>query len=728
MITKLILFLFTSILPIIGFGEVIVVFYEFSKPKCEFAAKDIKTALAEKGFTVKFSELSELNKAFNKKKIVIALERDLKVKELFLQQGGAAVKNLGEQAYVLRTTTKFDLSYWVMGGDDNGAMYGGLQIAENINFNGLAKVYNMENSPLVKKRGIKFNIPLDKRAPTYENDNGGTSHKVAIEHVWDITFWQEYFDEMARNRFNVLSLWNPHPFTSMIDMEEKYPGIAIENVEGYDGFHKKMSIQEKIKFWQNVMACGRNRGFEIYYCTWNVFLWNAKGKHGLEEDPFNKKTLTYLKEATIKFLETYPDVTGLGVTAGENLGALKGKNEELIKWTWDAYGAGVLEYAKEHPNRKLEFFHRQHYGNVENIIKGFKPLQNIPNVVFDVSFKYSMAHLISTVKPDWWEDGFLKEIKRNSVKTWLELRTDDFYFLHWADHQFVRDFVKALPEDALLKGTFLGADGWVPSRVFTSKDPYYKNKNALEIQKQWLFYKQWGRLLYDPNTSNELFQNHLSYKYPEVNSERLYEGWSKASRALQIANEQVTGFAVDKKYRSRRLDFQWWPEMYTCNDYFYDIEKTQYAMPVNGSNLCNFYETAKDSCGNKISAIETANKIEQLAKEADLMISSMSYKNNTELKLNLQDIKAMVNLSLYNAYKNRAAIHLIKGNKPLARDASGTAYCYWIRYSTIMDEMYYPVDTQRNWDFKKSDWHDVDDEVLKDYIDLGGTGKPNCFN
>lgn len=44
---------------------------------------------------------------------------------------------------------------------------------------------------------------------------------------------------------------------------------------------------------------------------------------------------------------------------------------------------------------------------------------------------------------------------------------------------------------------------------------------------------------------------------------------------------------------------------------------------------------------------------------------------------------------------NRAAIHLIKGNKPLARDAIGTAHCYWKRYTTIMDGMYYPVDTQR---------------------------------
>ena len=38
------------------------------------------------------------------------------------------------------------MSYWVLGGDDNGAMYGGLQIAENINFNGFTGI--------IQRRGI----------------------------------------------------------------------------------------------------------------------------------------------------------------------------------------------------------------------------------------------------------------------------------------------------------------------------------------------------------------------------------------------------------------------------------------------------------------------------------------------------------------------------------------------------------------------------------------------
>ena len=56
---------------------------------------------------------------------------------------------------------------------------------------------------------------------------------------------------------------------------------------------------------------------------------------------------------------------------------------------------------------------------------------------------------------------------------------------------------------------------------------------------------------------------------------------------------------------------------------------------------------------------------------------------DTELLLNIADLKAMSNLSLYNAYKNRAAIFLKQDNKAEARNAIAKAYCFWINYTSI---------------------------------------------
>ena len=47
--------------------------------------------------------------------------------------------------------------------------------------------------------------------------------------MWSREFWREFLDEMARRRFNVLSLWSLHPFPSMVRVPE-YPDVALADV------------------------------------------------------------------------------------------------------------------------------------------------------------------------------------------------------------------------------------------------------------------------------------------------------------------------------------------------------------------------------------------------------------------------------------------------------------------------------------------------------------------
>jgi hypothetical protein len=58
-----------------------------------------------------------------------------------------------------------------------------------------------------------------------------------------------------------------------------------------------------------------------------------------------------------------------------------------------------------------------------------------------------------------------------------------------------------------------------------------------------------------------------------------------------------------------------------------------------------------------------------------------------------------------------------------ARDALGTAYCWWIKYSDLMDSMFTGMKMQRTEELP--DWHVHDSAVLKEYTDLGGVGIPS---
>jgi hypothetical protein len=55
----------------------------------------------------------------------------------------------------------------VRGADAAGAMYGGLDIAEAIRTGTLDSLKGSDQKPHIARRGIKFNIPLDLRTPSY---------------------------------------------------------------------------------------------------------------------------------------------------------------------------------------------------------------------------------------------------------------------------------------------------------------------------------------------------------------------------------------------------------------------------------------------------------------------------------------------------------------------------------------------------------------------------------
>ncbi len=707
-------------------AETVRLYFDPATPQIAFAAGDIKTALEKQKHTVETHDVATLTKAGSGRKIILAVATDTVATATLSAQGGKPVVDLGAQAYALRTTTAPESSYWVLGGDAVGAMYGGLQLAENITFHDLARTYDEQDAPFLKNRGIKFNLPLDKESPTYYYGYKGTSNKLAVKDVWDLSFWKTWFDEMARHRYNVLSLWSPHPFTSMVNMEDEYPGIAIHGVTGFDEAGQSvkvntMTIDEKIAYWRSVMKQGRERGFEIYLCNWNVFLSTAEGKHGLTDSTDNPKTKDYLRKSVIKLFQTYPDLKGFGITVGENMGKLNASQKE--EWAWDTYGKGLMQYAKENPERDIVFIHRQHDGDIDHILKHFSPLRELPNVRMELSCKYSEAHAHSTVTPSrWHKTGMEKGLGKYNLTAWLTVRNDDFYFLHWAEPQFVRDYINGFPPvGKYVNGFYIGPDGWVFAKEFTSKNPYYEGRNALSIQRTWFMQKLWGRLSYNPTISDDFFKQHLASRFPEVSAAKLLEAWSSASGAIRRANEQVTG--------KWKFDADFWPEMWTGDmwqnrkGHHFSVDDTKVATPFAGSPLASFQETAEGKVGSKTSAWDNIAKIDALSSKALEIFATLKPGENVELQLTLKDLTAQAHLGQYNAEKFRAVIYVLQNEKEKAKLAMGKAYGAWRRYTDLMDVLYMGADMQRSRDF--TDWHAYDKAVLQDYLNLGGVSEPD---
>lgn len=712
-------------LPISTLAQTVGLFFDSNVAQIKFAAGDIKTALESKKLKVEILPLSALDKKYSNKKVVIALTSDGSVTKVLTKDGGTVPQGLGEQAYALRTTTN---TYWVLGGDANGAMYGGLQMAENIQFNGLSGTYNEQESPSILKRGIKLNLPFDVNSLTYFNANNSTSSRNSIAHVWDMAFWTTWFDEMARHRYNNVSVWNNHAFTSMIKLAD-YPDVVLNDVTGYPDIYnekdkkgaviKKMTIDEKIAFWRNVMAYAKSRGFSFYLFNWNLFLGTANNKYGMTEGKegcTNPTTITYVRKCTYELLKTYPDLDGIGVTQGENMI----KDDTLASYFLGAtYGQGMADYAKENPKRKLNFIHRWHMAEFKTIRKNFKSLLECPNVDFDMSFKYSAAHMYSSTVPDFMGKRDMNFLKENKVKSWLTVRNDDFYYHTWGSVDYAREYLKNIPgQGDWFKGFYMGSDGFIPTRTFFSKNSV--TQNTLEVQRQWYMYMIWGRLSYNPATSDNVFKNYLKLKYPSASSNDLFSAWSTVSKALSKVGELT--------FNKFKLDFHWYPESCLNNDDgLLTIKHFAAATPRGSSNMCSIENTASNSCANgKPTSYAVADQIEADAKSALAQISGMAAPDNSELGVTLNNVKAMSYLSIYYAYKIRGATYNKADKMTEAKEAMGTAYCWWMKYTNLMDANFKGMTCQRTSDFDT--WHFYDAAVLKEYTDLGGVGTPNCTN
>ncbi|MBE0679136.1 MAG: hypothetical protein IH592_10275 [Bacteroidales bacterium] len=657
---------------------------------------------------------------------------------------------LGEQAY--RISARPGKVIEIAGGDNTGLMYGGLELAELITIEGRIPRLRepVTGVPYISQRGLKFNVPLDIRTPSYQ-DAGDAAQKNIAE-MWNMDFWKAYLDMMARNRYNVLTLWNPHPFPSMVRLD-KYPGVSLEDVCGTSfpldtdrpdepvarfiagcGISKevtdnlvvlkKMTIDEKIQFWQDVMKYARERGVEVYFITWNIWMnslappgWyreqenkkGSEGKYGINNDQENPNTIAYLREAVRQFIITYPDLAGIGITAGENM---EDRNDEYDreKWLWRTYGEGILDAKKIQPDREVKFIHRHWQSGVDKMVNDF--ISKYPDQL-DLSFKYARARMYATPAPRW-ADEYISEIREYGLKSWWNVRNDDIFHFRWGDAEYASEFIKNIPPAEVTAGYYMGSDGYVWGREFISRNP--SEPRELEIDKHWYNFMLWGRMGYDPDLSADRLRGLLKLKYPGADIEGLYKSWSTASRIPSMVT----------RFHWHDWDFMWAVE--GCLDLrkgFHTVEDFIKKPPMEGSGVLGVIEyVEKIKNGTEVTGItplQVASSLDSLATEVLAFLES-EWPREGEISDSydelLYDLKSWAFMGKYYSGKIVGACYLHEyrqGINPEGRDlaieALQGALRMWEEYAGAASRNYMPQFLAKT---RTIDWIALTEEVRND--------------
>ncbi len=656
-------------------------------------------------------------------------------------------ESLGEQAYMM-TVENNVIS--IVGGDSDGLMYGGLDLSDQIIVaRGIQGVESASVTPYVKERGFKYHTPLDMRCPCYPSI--GDSGTANIENVWDMDFWAEFFDTMARDRYNTLYITNINPYATLCKVED-YPDCAIDDVwvptfkyddtykgsledavredhweEGNYKVVKKMTIDEKIAFWQQVMELGQERGIRFYLRVNHIHVFAEHGKYGITDDIENEVTKDYLMKSATALIQTYPLLKGIDINDGENMGWDNSDEGEKIRLQWlhDVYVPAINAAFEADPDREFSLAGALCSYTNDNFLED---LDERCDLVYGAPF--TSTHMYATATPQ--VKGYADEYPFDNLL--IAFRNEDSFDLRFGDYDFFKEFVDCMPADKM-KGYMTGSDGYCYQRDYSSLDPELQGE--LYLEKHWLNYQLIGKLTYNFNLDKEyfeaLFEDHTDYTEA---SDLLFETTSLAGKVFPTVSHQ---------YFSGNSDYTWhvagsWSHPST-NGYI-DIKKFMRSTNVypNGGCIgiepyCLAIENGEEIDPSLVTPIQTAEMLTEIGNGVLANVAKIRSEVKASKKPSygekyfwnlLSDDEAIAYLSLYYAEKILGAVDLRWYND--FQDASyqesavahlEAAYQYWLKYAEIVRANYVPQHLARLGDF---DVAEIAKSVAKD-IEIAKTWK-----
>lgn len=618
-----------------AYSQAVRIVYPKASPQASYAAACLSNALVKSGYS-----LAAPGSGF--------------LINLSLEAG-----KLGSEAFSVVADGK---KISIAGGDERGLIYGSLSVAEDLR-NGvlLQSLRSRREQPHFSLRAVKFDLPWDTYRHSYALD-------LHAETCKDTSYWKAFLDMMAENRLNALSLWNLHPYTFMIK-----PRNFPEASPFTDAEMKKWKA-----LFSGIFRMARERAIDIYIVPFNIFVSPefSKAHHvnmdNLEHDFFVKGDTSelvkrYTRECVTQMLQEYPEITGMGLTLGEGMGGMEPQQRE------DWMRQTIIEGMRQ-AKRKLKLVHRIPFSSTTGSLgvtsieteqltrKAIEEEGNFsfiqPPVYADLKYNWSHAH--STPKLVKVHGGKLYDtyFKPEPVKykiSWTA-RNEDFFCLRWGVPGFIRAHI-AENSKSYNGGYFIGSETYIPAKDYFTR-PGISVDWKYAFERQWLFYKLWGRLLYDPSTPDAVFQAAFTRRYGKAGDNLLSASslagatplrlgslfdftmdltlYSEGFMALDNKTKRVEYISIDRLIHQPVTD----PDYVSVGDYVKTI--------VAGGTFA----------AHKITPPVLAGMLEQDCKQALNLVKDISTTGNNALMFEVADIQTWANMGLHFAEKLRAAVAL----------------------------------------------------------------------
>ena len=672
MLCLLLLFYAGIILPVSS--QAVAIRYDTASPQQAYAVGILQKALAEKGATFSTATTS----------YTIRLQIDN--------------KRLGAEAFSIISAGR---NITIVGGHARGLIYGCFSLAEDIS-NGIAlqQCKPKSEKPFLPLRAIKFDLPWD----TYRHSYALSQHQSTCA---DTAYWKAFLDMMAANRLNSLTLWNLHTYTYLIKpthFPEASPWTDAEMKNWQTLFHA-------------IFRMAKERAIDTYIVPFNIFVTPEFAKahqvalDNLQHDFYVRGDTaaiikTYTKECVTQVLNEYPDLTGIGLTLGEGMAGMTPQQRQ--NWMRETIIEGMRL-----ANRKSKLIHRIPFSStteslgitsVETEQLTRKAIEEEASLGFtdgpvwaDLKFNWSHAHSttkLMKVHGGKLYDTYFKPVPDKYKITWTA-RNEDFFCLRWGVPSFVRSHIQTNTH-LYSGGYFIGSETYIPAKdYFTNDSTAATWKYAFE--RQWLFYKIWGRLLYNPATKDAVFRQEFIRRYGKDGGPLFDASVLAGIVPLRLAADFDLGW-----------DFTLYSEgMMALNPAtkrveYISVERLIHQPPLDSDYVSvEAYVKTKTTGGtftkSKITPLLLATELNSKCEKALQIISATNHKNKA-LQYEAGDIKTWAMLGKHFAEKIQGAVALQTyrttgqaADKQNAISYLERALAYWDSIIQITEPLYKPM-------------------------------------
>ncbi len=515
----------------------------------------------------------------------------------------------------------------ISGGDLRGLMYGMFEAADQIRQYG--RLIQARGEPATPIRGIRYFV-----------------HNADLEKSWYFSheYWTAFFQMLARNRFNRFNLVfahqteylaPPYPFWVTVDEfpEVKARGVSVAERE---------RNLDMLRFISQTAA--------EYAIDFTLGIWEHNIQAGMTPsvDGLTSENIgPYSYAALKKVLARCPAVRSVQMRTNSESGIPSERQVDFYsKWIYRALSEGGRRVVLDLRGWAMQ----------PEMLKAATGA----GVPVRLSSKYWAEDLGRPYQPAETFPGY-------SYLNFLDKpRAYDFYWelwglgsnrlLLWGDPDYVR---RAVPTFALSGSSGFEIDPPLAQKGFGNRPGEWSvfapdQKNRIfwrhEFERYWLFYLLWGRLSYDPKTSDRVWKAELERRFGPAAGDVL-EAYKQSSRVLP---EIVATHLADP-------NMYVWPEINPGGliDAYKEVRPSDWRFVAT---IAEGVENRLEGIASaKQTAAQTAARLRELSAKVEDAIASIRKKlreQTAEWRSSESDFLVLAHLARYHAQKQIAADQL----------------------------------------------------------------------